>query len=141
MRKITEGTQYARGFVSEFTEFIMRGNVVEIAVGLTVGTAFTALVKSLVDNILMPPIGMLLQGSAFRELYIPLTSASYENLAAAEAAGAPVIKYGLFISQVFDFLIVALCIFIVVRIAARVSRRHEEHKEEEKVAKQSARKK
>lgn len=109
----------------EFKEFILRGNVIELAVGLTVGAAFTTLVKSLVDNVVMPPIGLLLSGEAFAELYINLSNQSYESLAAAEEAGAPVLKYGQFIGDLLNFVIIALVIFFLIKVVNRFYRRAE----------------
>ncbi len=101
---------------TEFKEFIARGDVIELAVGLTVGVAFTTLVRSLVDNVIMPPLGLVLNGEAFKELYVNLSSTTYENLAAAEAAGAPVLKYGQFISDAINFLIIAVVIFLIIKM-------------------------
>lgn len=108
-----------KSLLEEFKEFILRGNVIELAVGLTVGTAFTALIKSLVDNVIMPPIGLLLSGEAFAELYVNLSGQTFESLAAAEEAGAPILKYGLFLSDLINFLIIALVIFFLIKVMNR----------------------
>ena len=99
----------------DFKAFIMRGNVIDMAVGIIIGGAFGKIVSSFVSDIVMPPIGLLLAGVDFKDMYVNLTDASYASLADAEAAGAPVIKYGLFINNCIDFLIIALVIFLVLR--------------------------
>ena len=105
---------------SEFKEFIMRGNVVDLAVGMVVGTAFSGIVKSLVDDVIMPPIGLLIVD--FSNLFITLKDGAqaapaegYANLAAAQAAGAVTLNIGLFINTVISFLIIAAAIFCVVK--------------------------
>ncbi|HEX8218961.1 MAG TPA: large conductance mechanosensitive channel protein MscL [Chloroflexia bacterium] len=100
---------------NEFKKFINRGNVIELAVAFVIGTAFAAVVKSLVDNIIMPPIGALLGGLDFTSLYINLSSTTYPTYAAAREAGAPVIGYGTFINAVITFLIVSFVVFLLVR--------------------------
>lgn len=100
---------------NDFKAFISRGNVIDLAVGVIMGTAFGKIVSSFVSDIIMPPIGLLMSGVNFKDLYISLDKKTYANLAAAEAAGAPVIKYGVFINNVIDFLIVAFVIFLVLR--------------------------
>jgi large conductance mechanosensitive channel len=109
-------------WAKDFKAFILRGNVVEIAVGLTVGSAFTALVSSLVSDVIMPLISLLLRGQAFKDLFIALDGNYYESLAIAESSGAAVLKYGLFISRLVDFLIIALVIFVIVKVISRVQR-------------------
>jgi large conductance mechanosensitive channel len=99
----------------EFREFIMRGNVVDLAVGLVVGAAFGKIVTSFVADVLMPPLGLLLGKVDFANLFINLSGGSYRSLAEAKAAGAPTINYGMFINAVIDFIIVAFAIFLVVR--------------------------
>jgi large conductance mechanosensitive channel len=101
--------------VKEFKEFAMRGNVVDMAVGVIIGGAFGKIVTSLVQDVIMPPIGKLLGNVDFKSLYIDLGNGGYATLADAEKAGAPIIKYGAFINSVIDFLIVALVIFVVVK--------------------------
>ena len=104
----------------DFKAFIMRGNVVDLAVAVIIGAAFTGVVTSLVKDIIMPPIGLLLGGVDFANLYISLNGQAYPNLAAAQAAGAPTINYGLFINTLINFLIVALVIFLLVRAIRRL---------------------
>lgn len=107
--------------IKEFKEFIMRGNVVDLAVGVIIGGAFGKIVTSLVNDVIMPPIGLLLGGINFSDLFISLNGSTYPSLAAAQEAGAPTINYGLFINNVIDFLIVALVIFLVIRAFNRLS--------------------
>src|SRR5689334_25159720 len=99
----------------EFKEFAMRGNVIDLAVGVIIGAAFGKIVSSLVDDIIMPPIGRLLHGVDFSNLFITLDSRHFDTLAAAKAAGAPTLNYGLFLNAVINFLIVAFCVFLLVQ--------------------------
>jgi large conductance mechanosensitive channel len=112
-------------WTSEFREFAMRGNVVDMAVGIIIGAAFGKIVTSLVNDVVMPPIGLLTGNMDFSQLYLNLSGATYDSLEAATAAGAPVIKYGLFINTVLDFVIVALAIFLVVRVMNRLRTQEE----------------
>lgn len=112
--------------LKEFKEFIARGNVIDLAVGLIIGAAFGKIVTSLVNDIIMPPIGLLLGGIDFTNLYINLSGRSFPNLAAAKEAGAPTINYGLFINTVIEFLIVAFVIFLIVKAVNRMRRQPEE---------------
>ncbi len=106
--------------VQEFKEFAMKGNVVDLAVGVIIGAAFGKIVASLVADVIMPPIGFLLGGVDFKNLFISLKG-TYTTLAEATTAGAPVIRYGNFIQTVVDFLIVAFCIFMMVKQVNRFS--------------------
>ena len=105
--------------IEEFIKFIMRGNVVDMAVGIIIGGAFGTIVKSLVADILMPPIGLLLGGVDFSNLFITLktgtTAGPYASLAAAQEAGAVVISYGIFMNGIISFLIVAFAVFLLIR--------------------------
>jgi len=101
--------------LKEFKEFAMRGNVVDMAVGIIIGAAFGKIVSSLVADVIMPPIGMLMGGVDFSNLFFDLSMSDYATLAAAEAAGAPLIKYGVFINTVLDFAIVAFAIFLLIK--------------------------
>jgi len=112
--------------LAEFEKFILRGNVVDMAVGIIIGAAFAAIVQSLVDDILMPPISYLIGGLQFDNLFITLGPGSYDTLAAAQEAGVATINYGLFINKVFFFLIVALAIFLLIRAINRLQAREEE---------------
>jgi large conductance mechanosensitive channel len=107
----------------EFREFAMRGNVVDLAVGLVVGAAFGKIVTSLVNDMLMPPLGLVLGRVDFSNLFVNLGSQHYATLAAAKQAGAATINYGLFINTVIDFVIVAFAIFLLVRQINRLNRR------------------
>ena len=99
----------------EFKEFAMRGNVLDMAIGIIIGAAFGGIVTSFVSDILMPPIGRLLGHVDFSNLFISLSDAHYDTLAAAKAAGAATINYGLFFNTVINFLIVAFAIFLLIR--------------------------
>jgi len=101
--------------LKEFKDFIMRGNVLDLAVAVVIGGAFGKIVTSFVNDILMPPIGLLLGGADFTNLFITLDGKVYESLEAAKAAGAATINYGLFLNTVIDFVIVAFFIFLVLR--------------------------
>ena len=99
----------------EFRKFIVRGNVIDLAVGIVIGAAFTTVVKSFVDDILMPPIGRITGGVDFSDLFIDLSPGDYESLAAAQEAGAATINYGLFLNNLIAFVIVAFAVFLVAR--------------------------
>jgi large conductance mechanosensitive channel len=106
----------------EFKTFIMRGNVLDLAVAVIIGGVFGKIVTSLVNDVLMPPVGLIMGKVDFSSLYLNLAPATYATLAEAQKAGAPVIKYGLFINTMIDFLIVSFVIFFVVRFANRFQR-------------------
>ena len=113
--------------LKEFKEFAMRGNVVDMAVGIIIGAAFGAIVKSLVDDVIMPPIGMLMGNVDFANLYVVLkegaaAAAPYASLADAKKAGAVTINYGVFINSVISFLIVAFAVFMLIRNINRLQR-------------------
>ena len=101
--------------LQEFRNFITRGNVIDLAVGIVIGAAFTSVVTSFVADILMPPIGQATGGVDFTELYINLSGGQFESLSAAREAGAPIIAYGLFLNSVISFLIVAFAVFLLVQ--------------------------
>ena len=101
--------------LNEFKKFAMRGNVVDLAVGFILGGAFSTIVSSFVNDILMPPIGLLLGGVDFTELFIPLDGQTYASLAQAREAAAPTINYGLFINALISFIIVAIALFILIK--------------------------
>ncbi|MFY9751547.1 MAG: large conductance mechanosensitive channel protein MscL [Candidatus Acidiferrales bacterium] len=105
--------------LKEFKEFAMRGNVVDMAVGIIIGAAFGKIVTSLVGDVLMPPFGRILGKVDFSSLFINISGKPYDSLAAAKAAGAATINYGVFINNVIDFLIVAFVIFLLVRVINR----------------------
>jgi large conductance mechanosensitive channel len=126
----SEVGQEMSGFFQEFKEFAMRGNVVDLAVGLVIGAAFGAIVNSLVNDIIMPPIGLVMGNADFSDLFVNLSGQEYASLAAAREAGAPVIAYGAFINVVINFVIVALAIFLVVKAMNRLRRKQEQAPEE-----------
>ena len=116
--------------IKEFREFIERGNVLDMAVGIIIGAAFGSVVQSLVDDIIMPVVGRLLGGVDFAALFINLGPGSYDTLADAQAAGAATINYGLFINSVITFLIVALSVFLLIKSLNSMRREEEEAPEE-----------
>ena len=101
--------------IKEFKEFAMRGNVLDMAVGIIIGAAFGQIVTSFVQDVLMPPVGRLLGHVNFSNLFVSLSGTPYDTLAAAKAAGAATINYGLFLNTVINFLIVAFAVFLLVR--------------------------
>ena len=107
--------------IKEFKEFAMRGNVLDMAVGIIIGAAFGQIVNSFVQDILMPPIGRLLGHVDFSNLFVSLAGVHYDTLAAAKAAGAATINYGLFLNTVINFLIVAFAVFLLVRQVNRLA--------------------
>lgn len=113
----------------EFKEFALRGNVVDMAVGIIIGAAFSTIVKSLVEDIIMPPVGLLLGGVDFANLFILLKAGSpagpYASLAEAQAAGAVTVNYGVFINAVISFLIVVFVLFLLIRSINRLKREEE----------------
>ncbi len=108
--------------LKEFKEFALRGNVVDLAIGVIIGGAFGRIVTSLVNDVIMPPLGLLLGDVNFADLFISLNGQKYDSLAAAQAAGAVTINYGSFINTVIDFIIVAFVIFLLVRTMNRLKR-------------------
>lgn len=111
--------------IKEFRDFIMRGNVLDLAVGIIIGAAFGRIVSSFVNDVMMPPIGLLLGQISFSGLFLSLTGQSYPTLADAQAAGAPTINYGLFLQALVDFVIVAFVIFLIVRQVNQMRRKPE----------------
>jgi large conductance mechanosensitive channel len=114
--------------LKEFREFAFKGNMVDLAVGVIIGAAFGKVVSSLVNDILMPPLGLLLGKVDFSNLFINLGDRDYQTLSQAKAAGAPTINYGLFINHLIDFLIVAFTLFLIIRQINRIRRTEEEEK-------------
>jgi large conductance mechanosensitive channel len=106
--------------LKDFKTFLMRGNVVDLAVALVLGAAFGAIVTSLVNDIIMPPVGLALRGVDFTNLFVSLSGQSFPTLAAAKAAGAPTLNYGLFFNSIVNFVLVALAMFMLVRQVARL---------------------
>jgi large conductance mechanosensitive channel len=112
--------------LKEFRDFIMRGNVLDLAVAVIIGAAFGAIVNSLVNDMIMPPIGLLLGAVDFSGLFLDLSGQGYANLAAAEAANAPVLRYGVFLNTVINFVIVAGAVFLLVKGANSSQRKKAE---------------
>ena len=103
------------GFIGEFKEFAVKGNVIDMAVGIIIGAAFGSIVNSLVKDVIMPPIGLIMGGINFADMFVALDGKTYATLAEAQAAAAPTINYGLFINSVISFIIVALAIFVLIK--------------------------
>ena len=116
-----------KGVLQEFREFALRGSMMDMAIGIIMGVAFSKIVNSLVDDIIMPPIGLLLGHSNAPDLFVSLNRQHYDSLAAARAVGAPTVNYGLFLNNVFNFLLVAFAVFILVRQINRLRRMLAEH--------------
>lgn len=112
--------------LKEFREFAVKGNAIDMAVGLVIGAAFGKIVSSLVNDIIMPPVGLLLGKVDFSSLFVSLSGTHFDTLKAAKDAGAATLNYGLFINNVLDFLIVAFAIFLVVKQINRLKRKAEE---------------
>ena len=108
--------------LKEFRDFAMHGNVIDLAVGVIIGGAFGKIITSLVTDVIMPPIGLLLHGMDFSNLFVSLNGQAYTTLADAQKAGAPTLNYGNFINNVIDFLIVALVIFLMIRAINRLQK-------------------
>jgi len=111
--------------LSEFKKFAMRGNVVDMAVGIIIGAAFGKIITSLVKDVIMPPIGLLMGNVDFSGLYLNLSGQVFPSLAAAQEAGAPTINYGIFINTVLDFVLVAFAIFMVIRGMNKLKKQEE----------------
>ncbi len=128
--KIKKAAGKGKGFAAEFREFIMRGNVMDMAVGVIIGGAFQKIISSLVDDIIMPLISVLTGGIDFNNMFVSLDGSSYDTLEAAKEAGAATLNYGTFITVVINFILMALVIFCLVKtmnkIAARVAKDEEE---------------
>jgi large conductance mechanosensitive channel len=105
--------------LNEFKQFISRGNVLDLAVGIIIGAAFTGIVNSLVKDVLMPPIGLLMGGIDFSNFFVTLSEGTYTTLKAAQDAGAATLNYGLFINQIINFTIVSFAVFVIVKQANR----------------------
>ena len=111
--------------LEEFKKFAMRGNVVDMAVGIVIGAAFGKIVSSFVGDVLMPPIGLAMGGMDFSGLFVNLGSETFPSLAAAKAAGAPTLNYGAFINSLIDFIIIALALFMVIKAMNRMKQPEE----------------
>lgn len=111
--------------LEEFKKFALRGNMIDLAIGVIIGGAFGKIVSSLVSDIIMPPLGLLFGKVNFSDLFVSLNGQKYVSLAEAQAAGAPTLNYGLFINNIIDFIIIAIVIFILVRAINRLSKKEE----------------
>jgi large conductance mechanosensitive channel len=120
---------------NEFKKFAMRGNVVDLAVGFILGGAFSTIVKSFVDDILMPPLGLLLGGVDFTNLYVSLDGVRYDSLAAAQEAGAATLNYGLFINAIISFLLLAFALFLLIKGMNRMTDKKKDDTPEQPPAK------
>jgi large conductance mechanosensitive channel len=129
MKRTTITMTYLKNFIGEFKEFAIKGNVMDLAIGLIIGTAFNNVVQSLVKDILLPPIGLLLRKVDFSNLFIDLSGAGFSSVADAQKAGAPTLNYGLFINQIISFVITAFAVFMVVKWMNRMRRRKENAQE------------
>lgn len=109
----------------EFKEFAMKGNVLDMAVGIIIGAAFGKIITSFVADVLMPPIGMLMGGMDFSNLFVTLSGGEFASLAAAKEAGAATLNYGVFLNTIIDFLIVAFAIFLLIKQVNRMKRKEE----------------
>jgi large conductance mechanosensitive channel len=112
--------------LNEFKEFALRGNVMDMAVGIIIGAAFSTIVRSLVDDIIMPPIGVVTGGVDFSSIFIALNGQHYDSLAQAKQAGAPTMNIGLFINNLISFLIVAFVLFMAIKAMNQLRRKQEE---------------
>ena len=119
-----------KGFIAEFKEFIMRGNVMDMAVGVIIGGAFGSIVTSLVNDIIMPLITLITGGKNFNDWFISLDGSSYATLAAAQEAGASTLNYGVFLTAILNFLIIAFCIFCMVTAINKLHKKEEAPAEE-----------
>ena len=111
--------------IKEFRDFAIRGNVIDLAIGIIIGGAFGKIISSIVNDVIMPPVGRLIGGVDFTNLFVALDGKAYANLANAHAAGAPILAYGSFIQTVFDFAIVAVVIFMLVKAINKLKRTEE----------------
>ena len=131
MADVGEAKNKAKGFVGEFREFIMRGNVMDMAVGVIIGGAFQAIINSLVNDIIMPVITLLTGGIDFTNWFVALDGGKYATLAQAQEAGAATLNYGVFITAIINFLLMALVIFLLVKTLNKIA---EKAKKEEEAA-------
>ncbi len=123
--KLEKPVKKKSSILKEFKDFAMRGNVMDLAIGIIIGAAFGKIVTSLVSDIIMPPIGLLLGKINFADLYWNISGTPYSSLSEAQAAGAATINYGSFINNIIDFIIVAFAIFLVIRGINRLARKPE----------------
>ena len=128
--KIKNVAGKGKGFAAEFREFIMRGNVMDMAVGVIIGGAFQKIISSLVDDIIMPIISMLTGGIDFNNMFVSLDGSSYATLEAAKEAGAATLNYGTFITVIINFILMALVIFCLVKSMNKIAARFEKEEAE-----------
>ncbi len=114
------------GFVKEFKDFAVKGNAIDMAIGIIIGAAFGKIVSSLVKDVIMPPIGLLMGGVDFSNLFLDLSGGGYPTLAEATTAGAPVLAFGVFINNLIDFLIIALVVFMMVKQINKMKKKEAE---------------
>jgi len=126
--------------LEEFKEFAVKGNVMDLAIGVVIGASFQKIINSLVNDIIMPPVGALMGPVNFADLFISLSGEEVTSLADAKAKGVPTLNYGLFINNIFEFLIIAWALFMLVKVMNRL-RRQQERKEAKKDAKPAQKKK
>ena len=124
-----------KGFAAEFKKFIMRGNVLDMAVGVIIGGAFQAIISSLVNDIIMPVITLITGGVDFTNWFVSLDGSSYATLAAAQEAGAATLNYGVFITAIINFLLMALVVFLIVKAMNKAADKVSKKKEEEEAPK------
>jgi len=117
--------------LKEFKEFALRGNVVDMAVGIIIGAAFSTIVRSLVDDVIMPPLGVVTGGVDFSNMFVALNGQHYDSLAQAKQAGAPTVNFGVFINNVISFLIVAFALFLVIKGMNNLRRKQEDEPQSE----------
>lgn len=125
-----KAVEKGKGFANEFREFIMRGNVMDLAVGVIIGGAFQGIINSLVNDIIMPIISMITGGIDFSNWFVSLDGSNYSTLAAAQEAGAATLNYGVFITAIINFLLMALVIFCIVKSLNKLSDRVKKEEEE-----------
>ncbi|MEX2055106.1 MAG: large conductance mechanosensitive channel protein MscL [Candidatus Andersenbacteria bacterium] len=130
--RIRTVTKHGTKFWAEFKEFAIRGNMLELAIGVIIGTAFNGIINSLVKDVIMPPFGLVLNNVDFTNLFIDLSGRDYPTLAAAQAAGVPTINYGIFLNQVINFVVMALVVFVIVKQINRLRRQDEADAPKEK---------
>jgi large conductance mechanosensitive channel len=120
---------HMKRFFAEFKEFALKGSVIDLAVGIIIGTAFNGIINSLVKDIIMPPIGLALKQVDFSNLFVSISGGSYATLAEAQAAGAVTINYGLFLNLVISFIITAFVVFLMIKEINRLRRRRDSGKD------------
>lgn len=121
-----------KGIIGEFKEFAVQGNAIDLAIGVVIGGAFGTIVKSIVDDVLMPIVGRVLGNADFSNFFVPLDGSTYDTLAAAQAAGAPTVNYGLFINALIAFTIIAWVLFLIVKALNRLRKQEPEAEPTEK---------